>query len=135
MGRPASWLVLALVVAWLAVPAFAADEGQFGTVSSEMAADAGSIGFDITGRFDKAGGAVTVAEIPAYVDPQQGLVMSLNVIAKAGSRLIEQCRVGEEYPIEVVINGSTSRTTAGRCKAFLKNPCAEGICAFWVAPS
>jgi hypothetical protein len=116
------------------VPSYGASApSHFGAVSSAMADDASSVGFDITGEFDKAGGVVTVGEIPNYVDPSAGLVMMVSVIAKAGSKLIEQCAVAEDYPITVSINGSNSRTTAGRCREFLKNPCAEGVCSFWAS--
>ncbi len=131
MGRLASFFGIAMILASTGGSAFAVEEAKFGVVSKDMAADANSVGFDITGSFEKAGGTVTVGEIPAYVDPQQGLVMMISVIAKAGSKLIEQCEVGTDYPIEVSINGSTSRTTTGRCLEFLKRPCAEGICDFW----
>jgi hypothetical protein len=133
MRRFASCLGFALIVAWMGVPAFAADDAKFGAVSSDLSADASSVGFDISGRFDPVGGAVTVVEIPSYLDPQQGLVLMVSVIARAGSRLIDQCAVGADYPIEVQVNGSANRTTAGRCREFMKNPCAEGICEFWVA--
>ena len=113
---------------------YAVEESAFTGVSTAMAADASSVGFDITGKFEKAGGSVEVAEIPAYVDPQQGLLVMVSVIAKAGSKLIDQCQVEADYPIAVKINGATSHTTAGRCKAFRQNPCPEGIGEFWAAP-
>lgn len=134
MLRPASFLGIALVVMMVAVPALAAEDGAFGTVSTAMEADATSVGFDITGRFGKSGGEVTVSEIPSYVDAQQGLVMMISVIAKAGGKLIDQCAVGENYPIKVKVNGNDCHTTAGRCKEFLKNPGVEGIDTFWAIP-
>lgn len=134
MRRLASCFGFALVVALAASTGFAADEARFAAVSSGLSDDASSVGFDITGEFGKDGGAVTVGEIPSYVDPQEGLVMMVRIIAKAGSRLIEQCEAGEDYPITVHINGATNQTTAGRCREFLKDPCAAGVCTFWMAP-
>ncbi|HEY5995528.1 MAG TPA: hypothetical protein VIU29_00840 [Candidatus Deferrimicrobiaceae bacterium] len=134
MHRLASFLGIVLVVMMVAAPAFAADEGAFGSVSSAMEADATSVGFDITGKFEKSGGAVAVGEMPAYVDPQQGLVLMISVIAKAGGKLMDRCAVGENYPITVKVNGSDCHTTAGRCKAFLKNPCVEEVDNFWTIP-
>ncbi len=131
----ASLFGIAMIAALTGVQAIAVEDGKFAAVSKDMAADASSVGFDITGSFEKAGGVVTVGEIPPYVDPQQGLVMMVSVIAKAGSKLIEQCEVGTDYPIEVNINGSKSRTTTGRCREYLKNPCIEGICTFWTTGS
>lgn len=133
MLRPASFLWIALVV-MMAAPVPAAEEGAFGAVSTTMEADATSVGFDITGRFGKSGGEVTVSEFPSYVDAQQGLVMMISVIAKAGGKLIDQCEVGENYPIKVKVNGNDCHTTAGRCKAFLKNPCVEAVDTFWAIP-
>jgi hypothetical protein len=134
MHRLASFLGIALVAVIAAVPAFAADESAFEGVSSAMEADASSVGFEITGRFEKSGGEVTVGEIPSYVNPQQGLVLMISVIAKAGDKLIDRCAVGESYPITVKVNGTDCHTTAGRCKVFLKNPCVEEVDTFWTIP-
>lgn len=134
MHRPSWFLGIALMVMMAAVSASAADEAPFGKVSSAMEADATAVGFDITGRFEKSGGEVVVAEIPPYVDAQQGLVMMISVIAKAGGKLIDQCAVGENYPIKVKVHGNDCHTTAGRCKAFLKNPCVEEVDTFWAIP-
>jgi hypothetical protein len=134
MQRLASFLGMVLLVMMVAAPTSRAEEAPFGSVSSSMEADASSVGFDITGKFEKAGGAVVVGEIPAYIDAQQGLVMMISFIAKAGGKLIEQCAVGEDYPITVKVNGADCHTTAGRCKAFLKNPCVEEVDTFWTIP-
>lgn len=131
-------LLSVLGFAWLlataAFPASAGDPLQFGAVSDGLAADATSVGFEISGEFGPAGGAVLVGEVPPYVDPQEGLLMTIRFIAKAGNRLLDQCEVGDEYPIRVTMNGATLTTTAGRCREFLRNPCAESICAFWSPP-
>ena len=136
MHRLAPWFGFIAGLALFSVSSLsfaAVEQLRFGAVSSDLAAEATSVGFDITGEFDTTGGVVSVAEIPSYVDPGAGLVMMVSVIAKAGSKLLDQCKVGEDYPITVSINGSKSRTTAGRCREFLKNPCAEGVSSFWAS--
>jgi hypothetical protein len=135
MRRLASFVGFILLATAVSLTSHAVEESTFGVVSRNMSSDASSVGFDISGKFEKGGGTVDVAEIPSYVDPQQGLLVMVNVIAKAGDQLIEQCKVGEDYPISVVVNGVTSHTTAGRCKAFRKNPTTEAIGEFWAAPN
>jgi hypothetical protein len=54
--------------------------------------------------------------------------MMVGVLAKAAGELADHCAVEESYPITVLIGGAASRTTVGRCRSFLKNPCAEGVC-------
>jgi hypothetical protein len=119
---------LVLLFSWT-IPG--AEEARFASVSSDLQREATTFGIDMTGEFGSTGGTVTVVEMPSYVDPSEGLVMMVGVIAKAGDKLIDRCAVSQDYPIKVVINGAPAYTTAGLCRAFLKNPGAEGISAFW----